>query len=92
MPRSIHGVEAVLFFKEMEPDVFPGRHPLQGRPPTPRRIAEHFGGGGHAHAAGFTVYGPATSELIRGVPANVARLLSGWVRPGARPRRERWTA
>jgi phosphoesterase RecJ-like protein len=37
-------------------------------------VAEHFGGGGHVHASGFTVYGPY-ERLIREVPKTVEDLL-----------------
>ncbi|MCX6573326.1 MAG: DHHA1 domain-containing protein, partial [Candidatus Aminicenantes bacterium] len=39
------------------------------------RVAEHFGGGGHIHASGFTVYGPY-DRLINEVPAKVEDLLN----------------
>lgn len=73
--RSIRGVEAVLFFKEMEPEIF--RVSIRSRGEAhAAHIAEHFGGGGHAHAAGFTVTGPY-ARLIREVPEIVAGLLPG---------------
>jgi phosphoesterase RecJ-like protein len=72
--RSIQGVQAVLFFKEMEPEVFRVSIRSKGDAHA-AAIAEHFGGGGHAHAAGFTVYGPF-ERLVREVPETVASLLS----------------
>jgi phosphoesterase RecJ-like protein len=38
------------------------------------RVAEHWSGGGHIHASGFTVYGPY-ERLIREVPETVEALL-----------------
>jgi len=73
--RSIRGVEAVLFFKEMEPEVFRVSIRSKGEAHA-AHIAEHFGGGGHAHAAGFTVTGPY-ERLIREVPETIASLLPG---------------
>jgi phosphoesterase RecJ-like protein len=76
--RSIRGVDVVLFFKEMEPGVFRVSIRSKGDAHA-AAIAEHFGGGGHAHAAGFTVVGPY-ERLIREVPETVAGLLAA--RPG----------
>ena len=81
--RSIRGVEVVLFFKEMEPGVFRVSIRSKGDAHA-AAIAEHFGGGGHAHAAGFTVVGPY-ERLIREVPATVAGLLAAQPRPAAPP-------
>ena len=79
--RSIRGIRAVLFFKEMEPGVF--RVSIRSKGPVhAARIAEHFGGGGHAHAAGFTVTGPFR-RLVRDVPATVERLLRSTPSPDA---------
>jgi phosphoesterase RecJ-like protein len=73
LARSIKGVNVVLFFKEMEPGTF--RVSIRSRGEThAAAIAEHFGGGGHAHAAGFTVYG-AHEALLAEVPAAVERLV-----------------
>ena len=73
LTRSIKGVNVVLFFKEMDPEVFRVSIRSKGTAHA-AGIAEHFGGGGHAHAAGFTVYGPF-EELIKSVPATVEKLL-----------------
>jgi phosphoesterase RecJ-like protein len=81
--RSIRGVEVVLFFKEMEPGVFRVSIRSKGDAHA-AAIAEHFGGGGHAHAAGFTVVGPY-ERLIREVPATVAGLLAAQPRPAVSP-------
>lgn len=73
LARSIKGVNVVLFFKEMEPGTF--RVSIRSRGEAhAAAIAEHFGGGGHAHAAGFTVYGPH-EKLLAEVPAAVERLI-----------------
>jgi bifunctional oligoribonuclease and PAP phosphatase NrnA len=75
LARSIRGVEMVMFFKEMGPEVFRVSLRSKGRS-NAARVAEHFGGGGHIHASGFTVYGPY-DRLIRDVPAVVEGLLDG---------------
>ena len=73
LARSIKGVEMVMFFKEMAPETF--RVSLRSKgSANAARVAEHFGGGGHIHASGFTVYGPY-ERLIREVPATVEGLL-----------------
>ncbi len=81
LARSIKGVDVVLFFKEMEPETF--RVSIRSRGEAhAAAVAEHFGGGGHAHAAGFTVYGPH-ARLVAEVPATVERLIR---EKAARPR------
>ncbi|MBM3294731.1 MAG: hypothetical protein FJY82_09425 [Candidatus Aminicenantes bacterium] len=82
--RSIRGVSIVLFFKEVEDEVFRVSLRSKGEAHA-AAIAERFGGGGHAHAAGFTVHGPF-ARLAAEVPALVERILDekGWRadRPG----------
>jgi phosphoesterase RecJ-like protein len=73
LARSIKGTEMVLFFKEMDKDTFRVSLRSKGRA-NAARVAEHFGGGGHIHASGFTVYGPY-EVLIREVPRTVEALL-----------------
>ncbi len=73
LARSIKGVEMVMFFKELEPDTF--RVSLRSKhSANAARVAEHFGGGGHIHASGFTVYGPY-ERLIVEVPQKVEAIL-----------------
>ena len=73
LARSIKGAQMVLFFKEMEPDTF--RVSIRSKASAnAAMVAEHFGGGGHLHAAGFTVSGPH-HELIQDIPRTVSRLL-----------------
>jgi phosphoesterase RecJ-like protein len=72
LARSIKGVSIVLFFKEMDPDTFRVSIRSKGEAHA-AAIAEHFGGGGHAHAAGFTVYGPY-DRLIKDIPEKVEAL------------------
>ncbi len=75
LARSIKGVEMVMFFKEMDRETF--RVSLRSKgSANAALVAEHFGGGGHVHASGFTVYGPY-ERLIREVPATVEALLDG---------------
>jgi phosphoesterase RecJ-like protein len=74
LARSIKGVEMVLFFKEMEKDTFRVSLRSKGRA-NAALIAEHFGGGGHIHASGFTAYGPY-EKLIVEIPKTVERLLT----------------
>ena len=74
LARSIKGVEMVLFFKEMEKDTF--RVSLRSKGgANAALVAEHFGGGGHVHASGFTAYGPY-EKLIVEIPEIVERLLT----------------
>lgn len=73
LARSIQGVEMVMFFKEMAPETY--RVSLRSKgSANAAKVAEHFGGGGHVHASGFTVHGPY-ERLIREVPATVEGLL-----------------
>jgi phosphoesterase RecJ-like protein len=73
LARSIQGVKMVLFFKEMEKDTF--RVSLRAKGEADAIfIAEHFGGGGHLHAAGFTVSGKY-EKLLKEIPAEVEKLL-----------------
>jgi len=75
LTRTIKGVKMVMFFKEMGHEIF--RVSLRSKgSANAARVAEHFGGGGHIHASGFTVYGPY-ERLIREVPAIVETLLDG---------------
>jgi phosphoesterase RecJ-like protein len=73
LARSIKGTEMVMFFKEMGRDTFRISLRSKGRA-NAARVAEHFGGGGHVHASGFTVYG-RYDVLIREVPKTVEALL-----------------
>jgi len=71
--RSIKGVKMVLFFKEISKDTY--RVSLRSKGAANAAIiAEHFGGGGHRHAAGFTVSGKH-KILIREIPKKVQKLL-----------------
>jgi len=83
LARSIRGVEMVMFFKEMGPETF--RVSLRSKgSANAARVAEHFGGGGHVHASGFTVYGPY-EKLVREVPATVEALLADGPRDPSGP-------
>lgn len=72
LARSIKDVEMVLFFKEIDNNSFRISIRSKGRA-NAAAIAEHFGGGGHIHAAGFTVFGNY-KELLREVPEKVEKL------------------
>jgi len=73
LARSIKGVGIVLFFKEMKKDTF--RVSLRSKATVNAvLIAEHFGGGGHLHAAAFTVTGKY-ERLLREIPETVDKLL-----------------
>lgn len=53
-PLTVGDVEAVAFFRELSNDTF--RISLRSKNRVNvARVAEHFGGGGHCNAAGFTV-------------------------------------
>lgn len=74
LARSVRGVELVLFFKEIDQQTY--RVSLRSRGQiNAARIAEYFGGGGHVHAAGFTVYG-SYECLIQEVPRTVEKLIN----------------
>jgi phosphoesterase RecJ-like protein len=85
LARSIKGVEMVMFFKEMGPETFRVSLRSKGRA-NAARVAEHFGGGGHIHASGFTVYGPY-ERLAREVPETVETLLGDDAAPPPGPDR-----
>lgn len=72
LARSIIGVEVVLFFKEIRPNVFRVSVRSKGDANS-AAIAEYFGGGGHLHAAGFTVEGNY-AKLIEEIPRIVNTL------------------
>jgi phosphoesterase RecJ-like protein len=73
LARSISAVEMVLFYKEIKEDTF--RVSLRSKGGASAAfIAEHFGGGGHLHAAGFTVTGKY-DRLIKEIPETVDKLL-----------------
>jgi len=73
LTRSIKGVKMVLFFKEMAKDMF--RVSLRSKgSANAALVAEYFGGGGHRHAAGFSVKG-RHEKLIREIPEKVRKLL-----------------
>jgi len=73
LTRSIKGVQMVLFFKEIEKDTFRVSLRSKGKM-NAAYVAENFGGGGHLHAAGFTVTGEYT-KLLKEIPETVAQFL-----------------
>jgi len=73
LARSIKGVQMVLFFKEVEKDTFRISLRSKGKA-NAAFVAENFGGGGHIHAAGFTVSGKY-QKLLKEIPETVAQLL-----------------
>lgn len=72
--RSIKGVEMVIFFKEIEPGVFRVSLRSKGQANS-ALVAETYGGGGHMHAAGFTVRGDL-EKLYREIPRVVEDILN----------------
>lgn len=73
LARSIKGVKMVLFFKEIKKDTFRVSLRSKGMA-NAALIAEYFGGGGHLHAAGFTVHGNY-EKLLKEIPEAVDNLL-----------------
>ena len=71
--RSIKGVQMVLFFKEVKDNTFRISIRSKGEA-NAALVAEHFGGGGHKHAAGFTVSGHY-EKLLVDIPNTVNDLL-----------------
>ncbi len=55
-PRSIHGVEVSVFFREIKPDLFKVSFRSKGKVNV-SSFAMAFGGGGHNNAAGCTLTG-----------------------------------
>ncbi len=72
--RTIKGVKVVLFFKEMEKNTFRVSIRTKGKA-NAMKIANKFSGGGHMHAAGFTVAGNY-KKLIKEIPSVVNELLN----------------
>lgn len=85
LARSIKGIEIVLFFKEMDRDTFRVSIRSKGRV-NAAAIAEFFDGGGHVHAAGFTVFG-RHERLITQIPRKIEALLKRGSRWRPRERR-----
>jgi len=73
LARSIKGVQMVLFFKEIRDNTYRISIRSKGEA-NAALVAEHFGGGGHKHAAGFTVTGQYEKLLID-IPKTVNDLL-----------------
>jgi len=73
LARSIKGVKMVLFFKEIEKNTFRVSLRSKGKA-NAAYVAENFGGGGHLHAAGFTVKGEH-KKLLKEIPETVNLLL-----------------
>jgi phosphoesterase RecJ-like protein len=73
LARSIKGVEMVIFFKEMQTGEFRVSLRSKGRANS-TLAAEYFGGGGHMHAAGFTVRGNL-KELYSEIISTVENLM-----------------
>ncbi|MBC7361167.1 MAG: bifunctional oligoribonuclease/PAP phosphatase NrnA [Candidatus Aminicenantes bacterium] len=71
--RSIKGVEMVIFFKEMSPGEFRVSLRSKGQANS-ALVAENFGGGGHMHAAGFTIIGEF-EKLYAEIPKQVEDIL-----------------
>ncbi|MFN8002329.1 MAG: bifunctional oligoribonuclease/PAP phosphatase NrnA [Acidobacteriota bacterium] len=74
-PLTVGDVEAVAFFRELPNDTY--RISLRSKNRVNvARVAEQFGGGGHANAAGFTIkanYETLSSEVIEKLKDAVAQ-------------------
>ncbi len=73
LARSIKDVQMVLFFKEIKDNTYRVSIRSKGEA-NAALVAEHFDGGGHKHAAGFTVSGQYEKLLID-IPKTVNDLL-----------------
>ncbi len=73
LTRSIKGAKIILFFKEIKQDTFRVSIRSKGEA-NAAKIAEYFSGGGHIHAAGFTVSGKYKT-LLKEIPAKTNQLL-----------------
>jgi len=71
--RSIRGVDATVFFKEIGPDYF--RVSIRSRGEiNSQLVAKQFNGGGHAHAAGFFFNGSietGKTEIIAAIQQQI---------------------
>jgi len=74
LARSIKGIEMVLFFKQVKDNTYRISLRSKGRA-NAAFIAEFFGGGGHFHAAGFTISGNY-ENLLKEVPETVEKLIN----------------
>lgn len=73
-PLTVGDVEAVAFFREL-PDSYYRISLRSKNRVNVARVAEHFGGGGHCNAAGFTVkadYDQLSRDVIQGLKEAVA--------------------
>ncbi|MFQ6083277.1 MAG: bifunctional oligoribonuclease/PAP phosphatase NrnA [Candidatus Aminicenantia bacterium] len=73
LARSIQGIEIVLFFKQMDDNKFRVSLRSKGRI-NAAYLAEMFGGGGHFHAAGFSISGEYQT-VVNTVTSKVAEFL-----------------
>lgn len=76
-PRAIDGVRAVAFLKQWEPGIVRVSLRSTGQVNV-RRVAEQFGGGGHANAAGCTIEGN-----LAAVRDQVVAAVSGALEPAS---------
>ena len=83
IPRSIGGVEAVVFLKQPEPGTVKVSFRSRGNFDV-RTVAASFGGGGHRNAAGCTI----TGELADAEREVTAALVDALARPSHRLRNE----
>lgn len=70
-PRAIDGIRAAVFLKQWEPGIVRVSLRSAGQVDV-RRVAERFGGGGHANAAGCTIEGqlePARRAVVAALEA-----------------------
>ncbi len=71
-PRNIEGVEIAVMFKAVEREVV--RVSMRSHKADVAAVAVHFGGGGHLHAAGCTIYAPV-EEAQRRLLAELGKLV-----------------
>ena len=83
IPRSIAGVEAVVFLKQSEPGTVKVSFRSRGEFDV-RTVAAGFGGGGHRNAAGCTI----TGDLADAEREVTAALVDALARPSHRFRNE----
>jgi len=66
IPRSLAGSRVALFFYEGKPDEGVTRLSIRTRAPIEATwLAQRFGGGGHARAAGCTIHAPLAQAIHR---------------------------
>ncbi len=71
LPRVLHGVQLIMFFRESDGKIKVNLRSKRGPPVD--QLARKYGGGGHARAAGIVMQGPLAAAM-RGILADARQL------------------